>query len=321
MKYNVGDIKNKVLSGGETTFDEALWLIETAGAEELYDAAHEITSRRASRKFDTCSIINSKSGRCGENCKWCAQSAFYDTGVECYPFVGSAECLRHAKYNESQGVGRFSLVNSGKRASKKEIASICETVKALKASTGMGICVSLGLVDLDDLRALKAAGAGRYHCNLETAPSYFPQLCGTHGIDDKVRTLENAREAGMEICSGGILGMGENHAQRVEFAFKLKESGVSSIPLNILHPIKGTPLENCSPLTEEEFLRAVAMFRFVHPQAFLRFAGGRSKISREGMEKALFIGINAAIVGDLLTTIGSKVEDDFKMIKDAGYEL
>lgn len=314
-------ILKKIDDGGAVSIEEAVWILESAPVEELYSAAHEVSRKFAGVKFDSCSIINSKSGKCGENCKWCAQSAFFDTGVDCYPFVGTQECLRHAKHNEAQGIGRFSLVNSGKKASQKEILQICETVRVLRSETKLGICASLGLVGKDDLQRLYDAGVERYHCNLETAPSYFSQLCSTHGIEEKVRTLENARQVGMEICSGGIIGMGESPMQRVELAFKLKELNVGSIPLNILHPIKGTPLENAASLSEEEILRTVAMFRFVHPSAYLRFAGGRSKLSVYGMKKALFIGINAAIVGDLLTTIGSRVDDDFKMIRDAGYEL
>lgn len=321
MSDNFNNILKKLWAGGAVCREEAVWMVESAPAEELYSAAHEVSRKFACGKFDCCSIINSKSGKCGENCKWCAQSAFFDTGVDCYPFVGTQECLRHARHNEAQGIGRFSLVNSGKKASQKELGQICETVRVLKSETKLGICASLGLLDKEDLQRLHDAGVERYHCNLETAPSYFPQLCSTHGIEDKIRTLENARQVGMDICSGGIIGMGESPRQRVEFAFKLKELNVCSIPLNILHPIKGTPLENCDSLSEEEILRTVAMFRFVHPAAYLRFAGGRSKLSVEGMKKALFIGINAAIVGDLLTTIGSKVDDDFKMIRDAGYKL
>ncbi len=321
MQLMLDKIVKEVTSGKDVDAATALWLLKDAPAEELFSAAHEITEKCAGKKFDTCSIINSKSGKCSENCKWCAQSAFFDTGVQCYPFVGTDECMRHAKYNKEQGIGRFSLVNSGKRASKKEIEQICETVRHIKQEVDIYICASLGLLDYEDLCRLHEAGVQRYHCNLETAPSHFSNLCTTHSIDQKVETLKNALRAGMEICSGGILAMGETPEQRVEFAFKLKELPLGSIPLNILHPIKGTPLEKLPAPAEEELLRTIAMFRFVHPKAYLRFAGGRDQLSRSGVEKSLYIGINAAIVGDLLTTIGSKSQEDFKMFRDAGYEL
>lgn len=318
---NVAELRDRVLSGAEISPEEALWLLQDAPEDELFAASAEITRRMADRRFDACSIINSKSGRCSEDCKWCAQSAHHHSGVTVYGFVGEEECLRHAKYNEAQGIRRFSLVNSGRTQSKAEIEKICAAVRVLKKETSLGICASLGLLDYESLCRLREAGVGRYHCNLETAPSFFPSLCSTHTQEQKIRTLEDAQRAGMEICSGGIIGMGESLGQRVEFAFALKRLGLSSIPINLLSPIKGTPLENAPRMSESEILRCIAMFRFVNPGAFLRFAGGRSALSGSGVKKALFIGINAAIVGDLLTTLGSKAADDFKMIRDAGYEL
>lgn len=315
------EITEKALSPDGITPAEAGWLMSDAPLDALCEAAHSLTARAAARRFDLCSIINAKSGRCPEDCKWCAQSIRHDTGIDEYPLVTADDCLRLAKHNEAQGVRRFSIVTSGRKPRGTELESICHIVRRLKAETGLSICASLGLLDADEMAMLRDAGVTRYHCNLETAPSYFPTLCSTHTTDQKIATLHAARQAGLELCSGGIIGMGESNAQRVEFAFTLKRLGIMSIPINLLQPIKGTPLGHAAPMTADEILRTVAMMRFVNPHAALRFAGGRSQLAEHTLRTALHAGVNAAIVGDMLTTLGTKVADDIKHVKEAGYEL
>lgn len=314
-------LKQLVIEGGKIDEEQAVALSQCSDKEALYDAAHQITRHFTGDKFDTCSIINAKSGNCSENCKWCAQSGHYNTNVILYPLLPAEECVRHAVHNRKQGIGRFALVTSGKRLSGKEVRELGGIVRDIKEASDIKCCASLGLLDKEQLEVLKESGVENYHCNIETSPSYFPSLCTTHTIEEKMETIRRARELGFRICSGGIIGMGETMEQRIEMALFLQRQQVRSIPLNMLQPIPGTPLGDTPLLSEEEFLTTVALFRFINPQAYLRFSGGRSLLSRETQQKALHIGINAAIIGDLLTTVGSRVEEDKKLFTVAGYSL
>ena len=314
-------LTREILAGKNITQKEAVEAASTPVADDLYEAAHKITVMMAPRGFDLCSIINAKSGACSENCKWCSQSAHYSTASNVYGFVGSEKCLERARFNEEHGVGRFSIVTSGRSPDPATFGEILEAARMMKANTGIFLCASLGLLGAEDLRRLHEAGVERYHCNLEAAPSRFPVLCATHSLADKIATLKAAREAGMEVCSGGIIGMGETMEQRVELAFALKEIGIKSIPINILYPIPGTPLADEPRLSDEEILRTVAVFRLIHPDAHLRFAGGRVLMTEEGVRKALYVGINAAVTGEMLTTAGAGIEGDIKLARDAGYSV
>lgn len=288
--------------------------------KELYELAHRTTRKYLGNRFDSCSIINAKSGNCSENCKWCSQSVFSRCNIEKYPLVSVDRAVKEGLYNSSFGIKRFSLVTSGKRVSKKEIDEICKIVKALKETGKIIPCVSLGLIDEEDMNKLTAAGVTRYHCNMESSPSYFGELCTTHTQEEKIKTLKAAEKAGLSLCSGGIIGMGETMVDRIELALLLRDLNVKSIPINFLNPIKGTPLQDAKLLTEDEILTTIAIFRLINPTAFLRFAGGRALISKEIQEKALYIGINSAIMGDMLTTLGNSARNDIAMFKAAGYK-
>lgn len=319
---DIHSLKEKVLTGGELTEAEAYALIapEVCPPEELWAAAAEVTARFGSKKFDTCSIVNARSGRCPEDCKWCAQSAHYPTDTLTYPVVERDVCLDLALYNKECGIGRYSLVTSGRALKGEAFETILGYYSELRKIEGLGLCASMGLLEPDQLRRLREAGVERWHCNLESAPSHFGKLCTTHTIEDKIRVIEQAREAGLEICSGGIIGMGESMEQRVEFALTLRRVRPVSIPLNVLSPIPGTPLEGMPKLTREELLTTAAMFRMVHPQAVIRFAGGRARIAPDVQREMIRIAVNGAIMGDLLTTVGSQIEEDMRMVKECGYE-
>ena len=323
INQSIESLKIKILAGGNIDENEAYFIADIlpAASEAIRSAAIEITAAFSDRTFDSCSIVNARSGLCGENCKWCAQSRHHNTGCETYDLIDRDECLEAARINRDGGVRRFSLVASGRSVKGKALAAICELARQAREDTGISTCASLGLLDENSLRQLWDAGVRRYHCNLETAPSYFPNLCTTHSIDDKIATITAARQIGFEICSGGIIGMGETMHQRAEFALKLREIDPCSIPINILSPIPGTPLEHQQPLSEDEILDTIALFRMVHPQVCLRFAGGRKRLSRAAQLKAMHIGINGAIVGDLLTTLGSTIAEDKALIGKAGYNF
>lgn len=316
----ITQIKEKVLAGGEIGYDEALRLSEATDKQALYRAAGEIRDKRCGRHFDTCSIINARSGRCSENCKWCAQSAVFKTNVEEYELIDKRTCMELALKNAEYGVSKFSFVTSGRALSDRNIDTICEYARQIGERTSMRLCASMGLLKREQLARLKDVGILRYHCNLESSPRYFPRLCSTHTMEDKIATIRAAQAVGMEVCSGGIIGMGETMEDRIGLAFALRELGVKSIPINVLNPIPGTPLEGAAPLSDEEVLTTVALFRFIHPDAYLRFAGGRMLIAHIETE-AIRAGINAAIVGDLLTTVGSKVKEDIEKVKGLGFSI
>lgn len=314
-------LRDKVLEGGQLTESEAYELAECADRRALRDSAAEITKKFGTPDFDSCSIVNARSGRCSENCKWCAQSAHYHTECEEYDILDSEECMATARNNASKGVKRFSLVASGRKMTGKALNQACEMLRRAHEETGILTCASFGLIGAEELRKLRDAGVRRYHCNLETAPSRFKELCTTHTIEDKLATIREAHKLGFQICSGGIIGMGETPRQRVEFALKLREADPISIPINVLCPIPGTPLADEEPISEDDIIDTVAIFRFIHPQTQLRFAGGRKRLSRDTQLEAMRVGINGGITGDLLTTVGSTIDSDRRLAADAGYNF
>ena len=321
-KVDFQAVAGRIARGGEISPEEALRLLEAKEPEALRAAARAVTAHFKPRTFDFCAIINARCGRCSEDCKWCAQSARYETGCNVFGWVGAKACADAAKAAETNGVVRIGIVTSGRGQTPAQIEEICAALKAMRAAAGrIHLCASLGLVDEPSLAKLKAAGLQRLHCNLETAPSHFGSLCTTHTTAEKLATIRAARRLGFEICSGGIIGMGETDAQLVEFAFALKEIAPDSIPVNILDPSAGTPLGTRPPLDFGRILDSIAILRLVNPRTPLRFAGGRRLLTDEQAAEAIAVGIDAGIQGPLLTTPGKDYADDRQLALAAGYEV
>lgn len=313
----VEQAKQFVLQGQQITKEQALALVEQP-LEELTAAANEIRKHFCGNGFDICTIINAKSGKCSENCKFCAQSAHYDTETEEYPFLDCDRIVAQAKYNAERGVLRYSLVTSGKRLSDNDVAAECSSIRSIREQTDIAVCISNGLLDESSYRRLRQAGVSRVHNNLETSRRFFPHVCTTHTYDEKIDAIRAAQRAGLSVCSGGIVGMGETMEDRIDMVLELRDLGVRSIPVNMLNPIPGTPYETLPKLTNDDMCRIVAIFRFLIPDASIRLAGGRGLLPDQG--RACFCsGANAAISGDMLTTSGITIQKDMEILHELGF--
>ncbi|MDE7414792.1 MAG: biotin synthase BioB, partial [Lachnospiraceae bacterium] len=313
------ELKQKIYTGADITKDEALALVNEP-LDELAAAANEIREKMCGNRFDMCTIINGKCGRCSEDCKYCAQSAHYHTDChDTYPLLSTEELLKGAKYNKEQGVLRYSIVTSGRCLSDGEVDQVCGSISEIRRQVEIEVCVSFGLLGEEQFQKIQKAGASRVHCNLESSRNYFPKICTTHTYDEKIETLKAAKRAGLSICSGGIMGLGETMEDRIDMALTIRELGVKSVPVNLLNPIKGTPYENNRLLTNDELCRIVAIFRFIIPEGDIRLAGGRGLVDDKG-KWCFRSGANAAISGDMLTTAGITVATDMALVKELGYE-
>lgn len=313
------NLKQKVLEGKQINKEEAMFLVNVP-IESLSAAADELRQFFCGNKFDLCTIVNGKSGKCSEDCKYCAQSAFYKTKVESYPLLETEELVSQAQYNWERGVPRYSIVTSGKRLNRSEVDQVCESIREIKKRTGISVCVSFGLLEEAEFRKIKEAGAIRVHNNLESSAEYFTKVCTTHSQEEKIAALQAAKNAGLSVCSGGIMGLGESMEDRIDLALSLRSLGIKSVPVNMLNPIPGTPYKKNPVLTEEEMCRIIAIFRFILPDAFIRLAGGRGLMSDQG-KRCFQSGANAAITGDMLTTAGITIKQDMELLEELGYQV
>lgn len=318
----IENIAQRVIATGEgVSKEEALSLMRAPDLDALCDAADNICKAFHGNSFDSCSIVNARSGMCGEDCKWCAQTHRHHTGCVTYNFLDEDKTMDAAKVNEETGIRRFSLVTSGRAVSDRDLDNFIRILDRLHKETNLRLCVSMGLLSEPQLRRLREAGVERYHCNMETSERMWPSLVTTHSQDDKRKTIEAARSLGMAICSGGIIGMGETPEDRIDFAIMLRDMGVDSVPMNILNPIKGTPLEDTPLISEEDIIRCAAVWRFILPKQVIRFAGGRGRLSKKNMERIFTGGINGAIMGDMLTTVGNTIHEDKQMLAALGIDF
>ena len=316
-------ILEKALHGKGITFEEAIILIspEFTDLDKLIETANQLTLSVFGNEITMCAIYPAKVGLCSGDCAFCSQSAHHNCDVSPVNVndLDDDEIVSNAKKLWKSNVSRYSLVTSGEYLTDMEFDHICRIFSKLSKETKIGLCASLGSLTADRANKLKNAGVSRYHHNIETSSSYFPQICSTHDYNDKIKTIGIARRAGMEICSGGIIAMGETAEQRVEMAFALKDIDVDCIPINILNPIAGTRLENQQPLSVDEILRTISVFRLILPSKVLRFAGGREKALGSEEYRGYTAGINSMLAGNYLTTSGKAFEEEMFNLEIAGY--
>lgn len=314
-------LAEEIIEGKRLTREDDLGFFLDCDLEDLSKGADRIREKFVGAHVDLCSIINGRSGKCPEDCKYCAQSAHNHTDCEVYDFLPGETILEACKLNEKEGVHRFSIVTAGRVLNGKEFEQALDAYKTMSKECDIALCASHGFVSAEQLHQLHEAGVTSYHHNIETSRRHFPNICTTHTFEQKLATLKMVKAEGLKVCSGGIIGMGEDMEDRIDMALTLSEYEADSIPINALMPIPGTPLENQPRLTEDEILRTIAIFRYINPTAQIRLAAGRALLTNDG-EKAFAGGASATITGNMLTTAAAAtIQKDRKMLTEMGREV
>jgi len=306
-------------------YQQALGLLEAFENDEidmeaLGSIAEEIRQIYIGNKMDLCSIMNVKSGSCSEDCRFCAQSAHYDAPSEHFDLKSQDEILIEAKKMEVSGVNKFSLVSSGGYLDNEDMSHLVTAYKSLERETDLSLCASHGILTMGQAEKLKMAGVKRYHHNLESSRAFYSKVCTTHTYDERIETVKHAQNAGLEVCCGGIFGLGETMKDRIDMAFEIKKLGVQSVPINVLNPIPGTPFEKNAPQSEKSLLFMTTLYRLILPKAEIRFAGGRNKLGKVA-EIAFKSGVNGVLTGDFLTTTGTNIDSDRSLFEKLGFEI
>ena len=318
MKDFIRQASDTVLDGGLIGCAEATKLLDADPADvvDLLSAANRVRHHFLGNAVEFCTIINAKSGRCSENCRFCAQSSHYQGECSTYPMLPVEQMAAAAHDAEERGINRFSIVTSGRALSDKDLDVVCVTASSIRRQTGVQVDCSVGFLSRENAIALKEAGVKRYHHNLETAGSFFDQVCTSHSFADKLATIARVKESGMSVCSGGIMGLGETPVQWIEMVLQLRDLEVDCIPVNVLNPRPGTPLQQFTPPGPLEVLKMLAITRLIVPRTEIRLAGGREVNLRDFQGTAFLAGVTGMIVGGYLTTPGRSVEEDYQMIED-----
>ena len=281
---------------------------------ELMARALETKLARRGRSLSLCSIINAKSGQCSEDCRFCTQSAHFKTDTPVYPLKTAEEIVTAAKQAKKDGASHFSIVTSGREIRGRSVPAVADIIASIRDQVDIQVCASLGIATLQDLQALKQAGLSRYHHNLETSREFFPSIVTTHTFEERIATIQAARQAGLEVCAGGIIGLGESETDRISMALTLAELRVESVPINILIPLPGTPLAGIKPLAKQEILRAIALFRLILPDAALLLAAGRESALNDFLSSAFMAGADGMMIGGYLTQRGRSAEMDRQFV-------
>lgn len=286
------------------------------------DELLKISSDYVKDTVEFCSIVNARNGKCSQNCKYCAQSSHYCTNIESYPLIPVEDVIKAAEESKANNADRFAIVTSGKTPDEEDFDKVVSMIKAVNKVDGIKSCASIGILNEEQAKQLADAGLKRFHHNINTSESYYPQVCTTHTWQDRLKTCRLVKKYGMELCCGVILGMGESIEQRIEMALELAEIQPESIPINILMPIPETPFENYhDKIDEENVLRTLAVFKIANPNSVLRFCGGRMRLSQENQEKALETCVEGILIGNYLTTVGKSPEEDIETVKRLGKKI
>lgn len=315
----IAGLRDKVLDGKGISRDEAFSLSSVQGPQlfELFSAASSIREKFRGSGVELCSIVNAKSGECPEDCSYCAQSAYYNTDSPVFPLVKEDIVMEKVKEAKAAGVKRFCIVTGGRKVEGDELKEIGRLIGKIRKA-GMLPCATLGLQKRDELSFLRDSGLERYHHNLETSESFFPEVCTTHTYKEKLHTIDAVKSIGLSLCSGGIFGIGEEWQDRIEMALALKDINPDSVPINFLIAVRGTPLADLDSLPPLEALKIVSIYRFILPEKEIRVCGGRRQVLREFNSMVFMSGADSLLTGNYLTTAGVTFEDDLRLIRDYG---